>query len=215
MAAEPQQREPAPELQLFPLPEPDPGVRAHHPRPIVGVQPDRRTPERPAPLDHRAVEMRMRDRDPAEPARRLDHPHRRIVDQADAVPEQVPSRTVLRRGRHQERPLPDRKARLRADPEQPVTLGPHRQPMPAPERLERGPPLPAPAHELALVGAHRTDLERPLARRKLHATGDADRMHGPQPPSSGRSFARTSAMTAAGALPAGSACLARQSRLRR
>jgi hypothetical protein len=76
--------------------------------------------------------VRVRDRDTAEPAQRLDHPHRRVVDQADAVPEQVPPRPVLRPGRQQERPLADRKARLRADAKQAVALVPKRQPMATP-----------------------------------------------------------------------------------
>src|SRR2546426_5539686 len=72
-----------------PPPRDDRGVVALHPLAIRDRDIDRRSTERMAPLDHGAVEMRMRERDAADPALRADPGDGLVIDVADAVPEDV------------------------------------------------------------------------------------------------------------------------------
>src|SRR5690606_4461429 len=104
--------------------------------------------------------------------------HRPVVDQGDAVPEQVAAGRT-----HQQRALADREARLGTDPEQAFGLRLDAVAVRAAQRLERGPLLPAAADVLALVLADRAAVG--LARRvgELGATGDADEAgHAGSPP---------------------------------
>src|SRR6266513_946082 len=105
------------------LDEPDPGqhlarsapchdrrIVTLHPRPIREWDVHRRSTEGVAPLDHGAVEVRMREGDTADAAPcayRLDGG---VVDVADAVPEDIPVR-----GPHEKGALPDAQRRLDAD----------------------------------------------------------------------------------------------------
>src|SRR4029079_1036731 len=108
------------------------------------------------PLDRRAVEVRVRHRNPGEPARGAERPHRRVIDVPDAIPEEVAVRRL-----HEERPLADPDGRRDADAEEPRLLLAHLDAMPARrELLQRGPRLPAAAHVLALVFADGTGARR-------------------------------------------------------
>ena len=71
---------------------------------------DRRVAEGAAPLDHRRVVVRVRDRDLGDPAQLLDPRDRRVVDQPDAVPEDVALGRL-----DQEGPLADAELRLGVD----------------------------------------------------------------------------------------------------
>jgi len=116
MATAPDQREPRAHLPGLSLPEDDRRVRAHHPRAVSGVQVDRRV-EDARPLDHGGVIVGVRDGDGGNPAHTADRRDRRLVEQADAIPEHVAARRP-----HQERPLADGKARFRPDAQQPRVL---------------------------------------------------------------------------------------------
>ncbi len=62
---------------------------SHDPALVGGVQMDRNAAKRRAPIHHRRVIVRMRNRNRLESAKRLDDFNGRIVDQADAVPQHV------------------------------------------------------------------------------------------------------------------------------
>ena len=69
-------------------PRTDARVGPHHPLAVVLVDVDRHAAERAAPLDHRRVVVRVRDRDRPR-CRRAPRPRDgRVVDQPDAVPEE-------------------------------------------------------------------------------------------------------------------------------
>src|SRR2546421_395133 len=136
-------------------PESDGGVVSHHPLPVGLGDVDRGSAERAAPLHHRSVEVRMRERDGRDPPAVPELLHDVAVDQADAVPQHV----AVGRG-NQQRARPDAERWLRADPDQPevvadvvtVSLRSH--------LLQRRPLLPLPADVLALVLADRAALGR-------------------------------------------------------
>ena len=165
-------------------------IGSHHPRAIVAVQVDRDAAEGAAPLDHRAIEMRVRDRDRIDAALRLDGTQRCLVDQAHAVPQHVAADAS-----HQQPALADRERRLDADADKARVLLAHDHAMALLQVAQRRPALALPADELALVGADRACARRLAGFRELHAAGDADRIHGAQGPSRGWSRARTSART--------------------
>src|SRR6266567_3128471 len=112
----------------------------------------------------------MRDRDCRQPTALAQRLHRRIVDQADAVPHDVAHGRL-----RDQRALADRhlwpcrdlkEARLEVLDDVPPTLR-H-------QLLEGGPLLAIPADVLPLVLADRAVLRRRLARRVLHAARAAD-----------------------------------------
>ena len=63
------------------LPELDAAIRLPHPIGIIGVEINRHVPECPAPIDKRRVEVRMRNGDGAQSAKRVDYGDRGVVDQ--------------------------------------------------------------------------------------------------------------------------------------
>ena len=71
------------------LPERDGRIVAHDPLAVGGVQMDRHAAERPAPLDHGRVVVRMRDRDALDAAHGLDQLDGGAIDQRDAVPQDI------------------------------------------------------------------------------------------------------------------------------
>src|SRR5215470_141280 len=95
-----------------------------------------RAAEGAAPIDHRGVEMRMRDRDRLEPAEALDHRDGRIVEQRDAVPEHI---ACWRE--HKVRMLTDRESRQCADADQSGLMLAERIGMARREPLRRDPAL--------------------------------------------------------------------------
>jgi len=113
--------------------------------------------------------VRVRDRDRGEPAELLDARADLVVEQRDAVPEDVPARSL-----DEERALADREARRRADADQARLLLPDVRAMVAPKVIERRPPLPVPADVLALVLADRAARRRLCALRELASARDAD-----------------------------------------
>ena len=144
-----------------------PGQHLRNPRPQphrqfrVGPQPGhvvRRDqdlgPELPRPRSNGTVEVRMAGGHEPQAPQRAHRGHRRIVDEPGRVPQQV----ALGRG-HQQRPLPDRHRRIRADPGQPRLDRPDVGPVPGHGQLgQRGPALPARWHPLPLVRAHGAHL---------------------------------------------------------
>src|SRR5215813_3860424 len=99
---------------------------------------DRYIPECSAPLHERRVEVRMRDSDGAQSAECVDQGDRGIIDQRDAIPQDVP----LKRTQKQ-RALPDGELRLRADADEAGLILPEPVEMRDPEPFERRPRLPA------------------------------------------------------------------------
>ena len=102
MTASADERQARAQLAACTRPELDGWVRPHDPRPLGLVQVDRRDPEGMAPLDHRCVVMGVRDCDLGDPAELADPCDRRVVDESDAIPKDIPLA-----GLNQERTLAD------------------------------------------------------------------------------------------------------------
>src|SRR5207237_4540753 len=101
--------------------------------------------ECPTPLDHRRVVMRVGDGDGPKAAYLLNGFDGRVIEERDAVPEQV----ALWCG-NENRSLADGKRRLGSDPEQTEVVA-HLIPMGLAKIAERCPSLPRPADILPLV----------------------------------------------------------------
>src|SRR3546814_17274172 len=118
----------------------------------------------------------MRERNRADLAGFAHACHGVVIDQRDAVPQQVAARRT-----HQQRALADREAWLGADAEQAFGLRFDAVAMRVAQRFERGPLLPAAADVLALVLADRTTVRLARAIDKLGPAGGADEVHDPAP----------------------------------
>jgi hypothetical protein len=131
---------------------------------------DRNAAKGTAPLDHAAIEVRVRGAD-----RRYapEGPHLLdglIIDEALAVP-----KNVAGLGLDQQRTLADPELRGRADPSQVPLVRAHLAVKTfSLQGAHRCPPLPMPAHVLALVLADGAAIRRALARLVLNCTGPAD-----------------------------------------
>ncbi len=143
-------------------------VRAHGPLPVGRVQPDGCI-ERRGKLDHRGVIVRVGDRNSGQAAECAHDLDRRVVDEADAVPQDI----SLRRA-HQQRALGDGEGGEGANSEQSrfelrerVVVGPA-------HLLERGPGLAERVHVLPLLLADGATFRRFVTRRVLRAAGGAD-----------------------------------------
>src|SRR5205085_12429354 len=112
----------------------------------------------------------MRDRDRGNPAACLDRSDRLVVDQGDAVPEEVPGGRL-----DEERALADRERRVGPDPSQPGLLLLDAVAMAGPQLLERRPALAVRRHPLALVLADRARVRRLRALGVLEAARRADK----------------------------------------
>src|SRR5438270_45473 len=88
-------------------------IGPHDPSPVCLGDEDRGVAEGLAPLDAHAVKMRMRHRDAAQPTSVPNCGEARIVDKAQAVPEDIAGSRL-----HQQRPLADSNRWIRADPGQ-------------------------------------------------------------------------------------------------
>src|SRR3954468_8652680 len=88
MAAALDERDPRQDLARS-APRHDRRIVTLHPLPIRERDVDRRATEGVAPLDHRPIEVRMRERDRADSALRSDRRDGRVIDVSDAVPENV------------------------------------------------------------------------------------------------------------------------------
>src|SRR5438874_365252 len=85
-------------------------IGALHPLAVRFRDVDRGATESLAPLDHRAVEVRMREGDGGDSPASADRGYRVVVDVSDAVPENVAARRS-----HEQRALPDAERRGDAD----------------------------------------------------------------------------------------------------
>ena len=104
------QRDTFQQFEFLALPELDAVVRPPHPLSIVGVEIDGYAAEGPAPIDKRRVEVRMRNGDGTQSAKPVDQRHCGVVDQRDAIPEDVSFR-----GTQKQCALSDGKFGRRAD----------------------------------------------------------------------------------------------------
>jgi hypothetical protein len=111
----------------------------------------------------------MRDRDRGDPAELLDLRAELIVEERDAVPEDVAARCL-----DEERALADREARLAADPDDAGPLLADLGVVIPTELLERRPALAVAADVLPLVLADRAARRRLGAFGELAAAGDAE-----------------------------------------
>src|SRR3979409_1878480 len=103
----------------LPGPRHDRRMRPGDPLPVVAMQIDRNAAERLAPVGHRAIKMRMRNRDRLEAAERPDVFDRLCGRQGNAIPEHAAIGLT-----NQQRALPDRKTRLDANAEKPEIVTP-------------------------------------------------------------------------------------------
>src|SRR5438046_5245212 len=137
------QRDTFEQFESLALPKP---VRLPHPLGIVGMEMDGDIPKRTTPVDQRRVEMRMRNRDSVQPAKPVDQGDRGVIDQRDAIPQDIPLRCAK-----EQSALADRKLRLRADPDEPRLVLAESVVVRNPEPLERCPRLALGWDVLALV----------------------------------------------------------------
>jgi hypothetical protein len=110
MSAAADQRDALLQLESFALSELDTVIGLPHPFGVVGVKMHWHIPKRSAPINKRRIEMRMRNGDGAQSAKPVNQGDRSVVDQGDAVPENVPFRRA-----QEQCALPDGKSRSRAD----------------------------------------------------------------------------------------------------
>src|SRR5437660_1924122 len=93
MSATIDQRQPIPKRQRCSFPKFDARALAHHPLSIGGVQKYLRI-ETLGPFDHRRIKMWMRDCDGADTAARVDFRGGLVVDERNAIPEQISHRRL-------------------------------------------------------------------------------------------------------------------------
>ena len=148
-----------------------------HPLSVVFMQIDRNASESPAPFHHARVVVRMRDGNRCESTKTLDLFHGAVVDEADAIPEHS---AVFRL--QEQRPLADRKLRLRVDSPKLVALFEQDVVVFTAQVIERDPFLAVVIDVLPLIPTDRTARGRVLGRRKLCAASHADMSQGPRPP---------------------------------
>ncbi len=98
MAAAADQRCARRNLQRLAGPQPDAGAGVHDPFLVVAVQEDRAIAEGLRPVGHGGVIMRMGNGDGAEPADGADDVERRLVQQGDAIPQDVAGGRVQHEG---------------------------------------------------------------------------------------------------------------------
>jgi hypothetical protein len=159
------ERQSVSELLRLAAPVLDPGRRPHRPLGVVRMQ-ENGAIEAVGPLDHRGVVMRMRDRNRGDAPAALDRGRGLVVEQRDAVPEEV----RVAPG-HEECPLPDREGRFGADAEEAGVVADH-VPMVTTEVGECRPLLTRLRHVLARVLADRAAIR--IGSAELDAAGGAD-----------------------------------------
>ncbi len=157
------------ELCFLALPEADRRVGPHHPLAVGSVDPDRRVAKRPAPLHLRCVVVGVRERDAGQTAATLDLSDRLVVDQGNAVPEDVAGRRL-----DQVRALADADFRLGQDRRHARFEGDEAVAMVSLNPLQRRPLLPVGVDVLAVVQTDRTAGRRLLGLRILGSTGYTD-----------------------------------------
>ena len=163
------QRDTFQKFEFLALPELNAAVRLPHPVGIVGVEMDGYTPKRTAPVDQRRVKVGMRNRDGVQAPKSLDQSDGGVVDQRDAIPQDV----AFRRAQEQ-CALADRELGLRADADEAWLVLAEPVVMRNSEPFERCPRLPLGRDVLALVFADRALNRWNVTRRILCAAGSAD-----------------------------------------
>jgi len=166
MPAAADQRDALLQLESFALPELDAAIRLPHPFGVIGVEINRHVPERLTPIDKRRVEVRMRNRDGAQSAKPIDDSNGGVINQRDAIPQDVTFRRA-----QQQRTLADGKLRRRADADQARFVLAESIVVRNPQPLQRCPRLPLGRDELALVFAHRAVGRGSISGRILGAAG--------------------------------------------
>src|SRR3712207_3293500 len=121
-------------------------VRAHYPAPVRGVQVNRYPAEGPTPLDQGSVEVGMRARDRDQLACISHSRNRRVVDQANTVPQHVALGRL-----DQEGLLPDGEARFSTYAHKVRLEWLDNVVVVAAQAPERRPPLSLPVDGLALI----------------------------------------------------------------
>ena len=121
------------------------------------------------PFDHRRVEVRMRNRDGADPAACVYLGDCFVVQQRDAIPEQISSRRLQKQS-----PLANPKFRFCADSEEPVRFIFDAVVMISREPSERRPFLAGVTDELPFIFANWTARRRFLSLTKLRPALHAD-----------------------------------------
>src|SRR5215510_4378308 len=162
------QRDTFEQFESLALPKLDAGIRLPHPLGVVGMEIDGDIPERTAPVDQRRVEVGMRDRDGAQPAKPVDQGDRGVIDQRDAIPQDIPLSCAKEHGA-----LADRELALRADPDQPRLVLAESVVARNPEPLQRRPRLALGRDVLALIFADGALSRWGVTRRILRAAGTA------------------------------------------
>ena len=149
-------------------PEMQRGVRPHDMGAVGFVDPDRAL-EGVRPLDHRRIEMRVRNGDGADAAKRAHQGHGGVVQQRDAVPQDVALRT-----HQQQRPLANREGGGGANPKQAGLAHPPGVGMVAAQFGQGSPALAGGADILPLVVTDRAGQWGCCAGGLLGAAGDAN-----------------------------------------
>src|SRR3977135_1862789 len=119
----------------------------------------------------------MRNRDGVQSAKPVDQGDRGVIDQRDAIPQDIPLRCAK-----EQSALADRELGLRADPDEPRLVLAESVVVRNPEPLERCPRLALGRNVLALVFADGALSRRSVTRRILCAAGTADECRHGLPP---------------------------------
>src|SRR5438874_8116015 len=148
----------------------DRGIGPHHPLAIRLRDIDRRVPEGATPLHVDAVEVRVRHRDAVEAAARADGRDALVVDEAEAVPQEVASGRL-----DEQRTLPDADGWIGTESAEPRLEVAHLDAVAFPAEPGQGDPaLPTGWDVLPLVIADRAMRRRLFAFRLLDAACPAD-----------------------------------------
>src|SRR5690606_14051280 len=110
MAATVNEGQPVPEWPRGSFPKDNGRVWTHHPLAISCMQVDRRAPKSLAPLHHAGIVVGVRDGNRGNAPHSLNRGDRRIIEQGNAIPEQVAARAL-----EQQAALADGKFWLAAD----------------------------------------------------------------------------------------------------
>ncbi len=156
------------QFQLVAFPERDHRVQPGDKLPVHRVQVDRDAVERMAPFHNGRQKVRMGAGNPCQSAKRLHDGDRGLIQEADAVPQDVASR-----GAQDQRPLPDREGGKGADPHQPLLQPSERVEVGLAHDRQRGPGLAGRIHVLPVILTDQAPCRSRLRVRVLAAAGGA------------------------------------------
>ena len=123
------------------------------------------------PFDHRRVKVRMRNRDRADTAARVHLGNRVVVEESDAIPEQISSGRLQKQST-----LAYRKFRFGADPQKAWRFFFQAVVMISRQPFERRPFLASVTNKLPFISANGTAWRRPDCLRKLRSALHADKI---------------------------------------